>query len=102
MPKGTIRRLIADRGYGFIKTEQEEDIFFHRNDLQGVNFDSLSEGQEVEFELGQGRQGRPQAVGVRLAATESSQDEAATAALEDVGATPGEPQAEEITQGDQD
>jgi len=101
MPKGTIRRLM-DRGYGFIKTEQEKDIFFHRNDLQGVNFDSLSEGQEVEFELGQGRQGRPNAVGVRLAATESSQDEAATAALEDVGATPGESQAEEITQGDQD
>ena len=100
MPKGTIRRLM--NSYGFIKTEQEEDIFFHRNDLQGVNFDSLSEGQGVEFELGQGRQGRPQAVGVKLAATESSQDEAATAALEDVGATPGEPQAEEITQGDQD
>jgi len=102
MPKGTIRRLIADRGYGFIKTEQEKDIFFHRNDLQGVNFDSLSEGQGVEFELGEDRSGRPNAVGVRLAATESSQDEAATAALEDVGATPGEPQAEEITQGDQD
>ena len=101
MPKGTIRRLM-DRGYGFIKTEQEKDIFFHRNDLQGVNFDSLSEGQEVEFELGQGRQGRPQAVGVRLAVTESSQDEAAVASSDDVGDTPGEPQAEEITQGDQD
>ena len=102
MPKGTIRRLIADRGYGFIKTEQEEDIFFHRNDLQGVNFDSLSEGQGVEFELGQGRDGRSQAVRVRLATTQDSQGEAAAAALEDVGATPSEPQAEETTQGDQD
>jgi len=100
MPKGTIRRLIS--GYGFIKTEQEEDLFFHRNELQWVNYYSLREGQEVEYEIGQGRDGRTQAVKVRLAATESSQDEAATAALEDVEATPDEPQAEETTQGDQD
>ena len=66
MPKGTIRRLM-DRGYGFIKTEQEEDLFFHRNDLEGVEFNSLNEGQGVEFEKGQGRDGRPQAVKVRLA-----------------------------------
>ena len=66
MPKGKIRRLM-DRGYGFIKTEQEEDLFFHRNDLEEVEFASLSEGQEVEFEKGQGRDGRPQAVKVRLA-----------------------------------
>ena len=65
MPKGTIRRLM-DRGYGFIKTEQEEDLFFHRNDVEGVEFTSLSEGQEVEFEKGQGRDGRPAAVKVRL------------------------------------
>jgi len=56
MAKGTIRRLITDRGFGFVKTEQEEDLFFHRNDLEGV-----------EFEKGQGRDGRPAAVKVRLA-----------------------------------
>ena len=67
MPKGTIRRLIRDRGFGFIKTEQEEDLFFHRNNLEGVEFNSLNEGQEVEFEKGQGRGGRPAAVKVRLA-----------------------------------
>ncbi len=68
MPKGTIRRLITDRGFGFIKAEEEEeDLFFHRNDIEGVEFSSLSEGQEVEFEKGQGRDGRPQAVKVRLA-----------------------------------
>ncbi|MFC2000815.1 cold-shock protein [Chloroflexota bacterium] len=100
MPKGTIRRLMNN--YGFIKTEQGDDLFFHRNQLQGVYFASLREGQEVEFELGRDRNDRPEAVGVRLAATESSQDEPATAALEDVGVTPGEPQAEEITQEDQD
>ena len=65
MTKGTIRRLM-ERGYGFIKGEGEEDLFFHRNDLQGVEFGSLREGQEVEFEVGQGRDGRKQAVNVRL------------------------------------
>jgi len=91
-----------DRGYGFIKTEQGEDLFFHRNELQGVDYYSLREGQEVEFEVGRGRNGRSQAVKVRLAATESSQSEAAAAALEDAEATPSEPQEEETTQGDQD
>jgi len=67
MPKGTIRHLIRDRGFGFIKTERgEEDLFFHRSQLQGVNYDSLREGQQVEFEVGKGRDGRPQAVKVRL------------------------------------
>jgi len=69
MPKGTIRRLM-DRGFGFIKTEDETDLFFHRNELEGVEFNSLSEGQEVEFEKGQGRDGRPAAVKVRLAGTQ--------------------------------
>ncbi len=73
MPKGTIRRLM-DRGYGFIKSEQEEDLFFHSNDLEGVEFNSLSEGQEVEFEKGQGRDGRPQANKVRLTETQASDD----------------------------
>ena len=69
MPKGTIRRLM-DRGFGFIKTEDETDLFFHRNDIEGVEFNSLNEGQEVEFERGQGRDGRPATVKVRLAQPE--------------------------------
>ncbi len=73
MAKGTIKRLM-DRGFGFIKTEQEEEIFFHRNDLEGVEFNSLNEGQEVEFEKGQGRDGRPQANKVRLTETQASDD----------------------------
>jgi len=73
MPKGTIRRLM-DRGFGFIKGEEEGDLFFHRNDLEGVEFGSLREGQEVEFEKGEGRDGRPQAVKVRL--TETQVDDA--------------------------
>ena len=65
MAKGTIARLM-DRGFGFITAEGEEDIFFHSNSLEGVEFNSLSEGQEVEFEKGQGRDGRSAAVNVRL------------------------------------
>ena len=66
MPKGTIRRLTADRGFGFIRTEQGEDLFFHRNELQGVDYNSLREGQRVEFEVAQGPDGSC-AVKVRLA-----------------------------------
>jgi CspA family cold shock protein len=66
MPKGMIRRLISDRGFGFIKTEEDKELFFHRNELQGVDFNSLREGQQVEFEVGQGRNGRPEAVKVKL------------------------------------
>jgi len=67
MPKGTIRRLITDRGFGFIQTAEGKDLFFHRSELEGVDYSSLREGQEVEYEVGQGRNGRPEAVGVRLA-----------------------------------
>jgi len=66
MPKGTIRRLITDRGFGFIRTEQGEDLFFHRNELQGVDYSSLREGQQVECEVAQGPDGSC-AVKVRLA-----------------------------------
>ena len=75
MSKGTIKKLM-ERGYGFIKAEeQEEDLFFHRNDLQGVEFNTLREGQEVLFEKGQGRYGRPQAVKVRLTEIQVEDDD---------------------------
>ena len=51
MPKGTIRRLM-DRGYGFIKGEGKEDLFFHRSEIEGVEFTGLREGQELEYEKG--------------------------------------------------
>ncbi len=75
MVKGTIGRL-TDRGFGFIKTEQEGDLFFHRTVLEGVEFNSLSEGQEVEYEKSRGRDNRPAAVKVKLVGTENSQTEA--------------------------
>jgi CspA family cold shock protein len=63
-----------DRGFGFIKAEEGEDLFFHRSSLEGVEFNSLSEGQEVEFEKGQDSKGRPQAVKVRLTETRVDDD----------------------------
>ena len=73
MAKGTIARLM-DRGFGFINAEEGGDLFFHRNELEGVEFNSLSEGQEVEFEKGQGRDGRPAAVKVRLTEVEVKEE----------------------------
>ena len=67
MAKGTIRRLITDRGFGFIKTEDGKDIFFHRSNLEGVEFSSLNEEQEVEYEVKPGSDGRSEAIKVRLA-----------------------------------
>ena len=52
MSKGTIKSLIANRGYGFIRTEEKGDIFFHATGLvNGISFNSLTEGQQVEFEI---------------------------------------------------
>ena len=64
MAKGTIGRLMRDRGYGFITTEDGKDVFFHRTALQDLEFDSLKEGQSVEFEVEEGSRG-PRAVNVR-------------------------------------
>ena len=65
MPQGTIKKLVGDRGFGFIQGERGE-IFFHRSSLQGVPFEALHEGQNVSYETGQGAKG-PRAEDVRPA-----------------------------------
>lgn len=50
MPQGKIKRIVADRGFGFIAADRG-DVFFHLSSLQNVNFDDLQEGQLVEYEL---------------------------------------------------
>lgn len=63
MKKGTIARIM-DKGYGFIKTDDsDKDLFFHSNEVQNTDFNSLKEGDEVEFEVTEGQKG-PQAVQV--------------------------------------
>jgi len=57
METGKIARL-TDRGFGFIAREGEEkDLFFHSNQLVGVEFDSLREGDMVTFEVEEGPKG---------------------------------------------
>lgn len=49
--EGTIKKIIADKGFGFITIEGEaKDLFFHRNEVKGVTFEELKEGDKVSFE----------------------------------------------------
>lgn len=64
MPEGTIKRLVADRGFGFIDTGRGSDLFFHHTALDGLRIEDLREGQRVEYEEGEGPKG-PRAQSVR-------------------------------------
>jgi CspA family cold shock protein len=67
MGTGTIKRLVRDRGFGFILAQDGVELFFHRSALQGEGFDGLTEGQAVEFDVEKGGKG-PRAANVRLSA----------------------------------
>lgn len=55
MQQGTIQKIL-DRGYGFIKpNDSDDDLFFHANELQNADFDSIQEGDAVEFEIAEGK-----------------------------------------------
>ncbi|MDO8743021.1 MAG: cold shock domain-containing protein [Candidatus Azambacteria bacterium] len=61
--EGTIKK-ITDRGFGFIAVDGEEkDLFFHSNELQGITFEELREGDRVSFEKADSAKG-PSAKGV--------------------------------------
>ena len=65
MPQGKIKRLVSDRGFGFIETDRGDDLFFHHSEVNGTTIEELHEGQAVEYEVGQGRKG-PCATYVRV------------------------------------
>lgn len=65
MAEGTIKRL-TDKGFGFIDTGSDKDLFFHSSDLEGLSYDELREGQRVSFTEGRGPKG-PRAENVKLA-----------------------------------
>ena len=65
MPEGRIKKLVSERGFGFVEGERG-DLFFHHSEVQGVAFEELQEGQAVQYEVGQGRKG-PCATAVRAA-----------------------------------
>ncbi len=64
MAEGTIKRL-TDKGFGFISTGGEKDLFFHSSALDGVSFDQLQVGQRVSFTEGRGDKG-PRAENVKV------------------------------------
>ena len=61
---GTVKRLIHDKGFGFVAAADGAEYFFHQSAC--AEFDSLREGQAVTFDKGQGPKG-PRAENVRLA-----------------------------------
>lgn len=64
---GTIKKIVSDRGFGFISRDGEtKDLFFHSKDVKNVSFDELREGDKVTFEVTQGEKG-PAATNVERA-----------------------------------
>lgn len=63
MPQGTIKKLVTDKGFGFISGDRG-DIFFHLSSVQGKRFEELTEGESVEYETEDSQKG-PRAVSVR-------------------------------------
>ena len=64
MARGTVKWFNDQKGYGFISQDSGPDVFVHFSAIQGQGFKTLTEGQAVEFEVGQGPKG-PQASNVR-------------------------------------
>ncbi len=58
MTTGTIKKVVADRGFGFITADDTKEYFFHRNSLDSsLDFDRLVGGEKVEFDIEQSDKG---------------------------------------------
>jgi CspA family cold shock protein len=62
MPTGTIKKVVAERGFGFIEGEDGKEYFFHRSAIDG-EFDNLRGGEQVTFALESSPKG-PRAAGL--------------------------------------
>ncbi len=67
MHTGKIKKLVRDRGFGFISDTDGREVFFHQSGLMEIKFDALNEEQKVEFEIEDSPKG-PRAVSVRVVA----------------------------------
>ena len=66
MAEGTIKKIVPDRGFGFISGEDGKEYFFHRTGLDSsINFDSLAGGERVSFEIEASQKG-PRANRIKL------------------------------------
>lgn len=66
MATGTVKWFNDQKGYGFIQSDDGEDVFVHHGDIDMQGFRTLAEGQPVQFEVTQGAKG-PKATNVRPA-----------------------------------
>ena len=65
---GKIKKLVRERGFGFISDTDGREVFFHQSSLIEAKFDALNEEQTVEFEIEQSPKG-PRAINVRIVPT---------------------------------
>lgn len=63
MAQGTVKWFNVEKGFGFISTENGQDVFAHFSAIQTNGFKTLEEGQKVEFDVEEGQRG-PQAVNI--------------------------------------
>ena len=61
---GTVKKLVSEKGFGFVEASDGSEYFFHQSACMGSPFESLREGQPVTFDKGQGPKG-PRAENVR-------------------------------------
>ncbi len=55
--KGKIKKMVRDRGFGFIRGDDGKEVFFHRSGLNAADYDGLSEGDTVEYVVQEGPRG---------------------------------------------
>jgi CspA family cold shock protein len=55
--RGKIKKMVRDRGFGFIRGDDGKEVFFHRSGLNGSDYDSLAEGDAVEYVIQEGPRG---------------------------------------------
>ncbi len=55
--RGKVKWFNAQKGFGFIETEENQDVFVHYSEIQGRGYRTLEEGEEVEFEVAEGQRG---------------------------------------------
>jgi len=66
MNAGKIKKLVSDRGFGFISDTDGREVFFHQNSLVEVKFEALTEEQAVSYDIEKSDKG-PRAINVHLA-----------------------------------